>query len=361
MKTSHGTFEDMCAVYLSLEYSDRGDLNDKILERGLQIEEAEVVDWMRQVCNAMAALHKAGVCHRDVKPENFMLQAARTCNAGASGLCLKLSDFGLARFLHREGRCLTRCGTPSFMAPEVHAISSSIGYGFPVDMWSVGVSMYVMMFGGLGPFIRASGEIDFKALFAGAVNFREKIDLLGLKVGCGRLRFSERARNFCERLLQCNPSQRPTAAEAFTDPWLHGPTKSQKLGPIKVLQPGPRKESNLDMPSRWGTVLSEMENGTEPGIEIATEAMTVMPVNYRICKSGASVPNKRRAKKSTLSGDIFQKSGWARSVAEAPDAVVLTKRWNTRHAGNPVMPSTVWHIADTIQGESLHRKIHAFI
>jgi len=115
------------------------------------------------------------------------------------------------------------------------------------------------------------------------------------------------------------------------------------------------------MPSRWGTVLSEMENGTEPGIEIATEAMTVMPVNYRICKSGASVPNKRRAKKSTLSGDIFQKSGWARSVAEAPDAVVLTKRWNTRHAGNPVMPSTVWHIADTIQGESLHRKIHAFI
>merc|ERR1719464_628129 len=102
--------------------------------------------------------------------------------------------------------------------------------------------MYVMMFGGHGPFTRNSGEVDFKALFAGAVNFRETVDLLGLaKVGCGRLRFSDGARNFCKSLLQCDPSCRPTAAEAKANPWLQGPTESRKRGPTRALRPWPNK------------------------------------------------------------------------------------------------------------------------
>jgi len=384
------TFEDMCAFYLSLEYCDCGDLSDKILERGLGIQEAEVVDWMRQVCNAMAALHTAGVCHRDVKPENFMLQAV----AGASGLCLKLSDFGLASFLHREGRLQTRCGTPSFMAPEVHMTSSTAGYSFSADMWSVGVSMYVMMFGGHGPFIRADGEVDYKALFSGAVNFRERVDLLGLaKVGCGRLRFSEDARHFCKKMLQCDPSHRPTAAEAKANPWLNGPVEGRKRGPTKVLRPGPKKRNSSDAPSRWGTVLSEMattpksedvaltedlgalavrtaskvlENDRDDigslAIETCTEVVTVTPVKNRVCYSAAPVPTRfRRTEKSARWHGVFKERDWDRSDAEASSAVVLPELRGLKNAGGvsgPLTPSTAASdAADTGRGESLNAQI----
>jgi len=223
--------------------------------------------------------------------------------------------------------------------------------------------MYVMMFGGHGPFIRASGEVDFKALFAGAVNFREKVDLLGLKVGIGRLRFSDGARNFCQRLLQCNPRHRPTAPEAIADPWFAAvvPTESRKTGPIKVQ--GPIKESNFAMPSKWGAAMSEMSIRTNSGIEIATEVSAVLPVNYRICKSGASVPSMPRAKKSSRSGAILHESDWARSLDDAEDAVILTELWDQRHASNsPLTLSTAWYESGgTIPGETLNRKIHCFI
>merc|ERR1719160_666771 len=101
-------FEDKGSIYLALEYCDGGDFGDKVKEKGVSLKEDEAAEWMRQVISAVAALHSKCICHRDIKPDNFMVANDR----------LKLSDFGLALILPK-GKLLTeRCGTPAFMAPE---------------------------------------------------------------------------------------------------------------------------------------------------------------------------------------------------------------------------------------------------
>eukprot|EP00435_Cladocopium_sp_Y103_P049675 s945_g15.t1 len=105
------TFEDSGSIYLALEYCDGGDFGDKVKELGPVITEKDTAEWMRQMCEALSHLHAKGICHRDIKPDNFMV-------AGDSEL--KLADFGLAIYV-RPGDVLTdKCGTPAFMAPEQH-------------------------------------------------------------------------------------------------------------------------------------------------------------------------------------------------------------------------------------------------
>jgi serine/threonine protein kinase len=74
-----------------------------------------VAEVARQAGSALAAAHRAGVVHRDVKPENLVLTQER------GRLHVKVVDFGLAR-APEAGRALTRTGmvvgTPAFMAPE---------------------------------------------------------------------------------------------------------------------------------------------------------------------------------------------------------------------------------------------------
>merc|ERR1719440_606520 len=80
------TYEDAQSIYLALEYCDGGDFGDKLKERASSLREEDAADWMRQIMSAIAALHARDICHRDIKPDNFMV----------SDKLLKLSDFGLA-------------------------------------------------------------------------------------------------------------------------------------------------------------------------------------------------------------------------------------------------------------------------
>lgn len=83
-------------------------------------------------------MHERGVCHRDLKPENLLL--------GQDGR-LKVADFGLATVYRRgsmERTLSTICGSPVYMAPEVH-----LGryHGLSVDIWSLGILLYVLITG----------------------------------------------------------------------------------------------------------------------------------------------------------------------------------------------------------------------
>lgn len=102
--------------YLVMEFLPGQNLRQRMLERPLSMAEAS--DVTVQLANALAAAHKQGVLHRDVKPENVVW--------GEDGR-LKLTDFGLARShdsstLTVEGTLL---GTPSYMAPELVAGGTS--------------------------------------------------------------------------------------------------------------------------------------------------------------------------------------------------------------------------------------------
>jgi len=120
--------EDQQYISFVLEYCDGGDFGDKVKEKAMSITEEEACKWMKQILSAIKALHSKEVCHRDIKPDNFMI---------SSTFQIKLADFGLAINLPRKQLLTEKCGTPAFMAPEQMNIGKSRGYNHSVDVWAV--------------------------------------------------------------------------------------------------------------------------------------------------------------------------------------------------------------------------------
>jgi len=98
-------------------------------------------DVSQQLACGLAHLHAHQYVHRDLKPDNVLLQTAsnRPC-----GYLLKLSDFGFARPLASQDLTATFCGSPMHMAPEVLAGGP---YDPTVDLWSLGVIIYRLRYG----------------------------------------------------------------------------------------------------------------------------------------------------------------------------------------------------------------------
>ncbi|OLQ13034.1 Serine/threonine-protein kinase TOS3 [Symbiodinium microadriaticum] len=92
---------------------------------------------MTDVARALAHIHKRGVVHRDVKPENLLF-------ADSSKSSLKLCDFGLAAVAPKGELLPGRYGTLPFMSPEMAAAS---GHTFSTDLWSLGATLYLLIFG----------------------------------------------------------------------------------------------------------------------------------------------------------------------------------------------------------------------
>jgi serine/threonine-protein kinase Chk2 len=77
--------------------------------------------------------------HRDIKPENILLTD--------KNLHVKVADFGLAKIIGEESFTTTLCGTPSYVAPEILEDSKNRRYTRAVDVWSLGVVLYICLCG----------------------------------------------------------------------------------------------------------------------------------------------------------------------------------------------------------------------
>jgi serine/threonine protein kinase len=101
---------------------------------------AQSVHFARQLLEGAAAVHAAGIIHRDVKPENVLVDASE------DEVILKLTDFGIARLSYRP--TLTRqaslLGTPEYMAPELAHIAPVTP---AADLYSIGIVLYEMLAG----------------------------------------------------------------------------------------------------------------------------------------------------------------------------------------------------------------------
>merc|ERR1740121_3592004 len=125
---------------LIFEYCPKGTLEDA-LEEGYKPSEAIAAPLVYQVSSALAFLHELEIVHRDVKPANLLFSDDST---------MKLADFGSAR---RGADLVTKLhGTPAFFAPEHSLLAKGKGYSFPVDAWALGVTVYMMLYGGVHPF-----------------------------------------------------------------------------------------------------------------------------------------------------------------------------------------------------------------
>lgn len=122
------------------------------------MSETEAKTYFRQIADTIIYVHKKGVAHRDLKPENILIDSYGR---------LKLSDFGLSRFVGTDGLARTPCGSACYAAPEIirSGVDMSIaGFyscydGRKSDAWSCGVILYAMLTGYL-PWTRYRNQVS---------------------------------------------------------------------------------------------------------------------------------------------------------------------------------------------------------
>lgn len=124
---------------LFFEHIDGKELLDHIVDKG-RLSERRAKSYFAQLLSIIAYCHANGIVHRDLKIENILIT-----RLDVSDPTVKLVDFGLSNFYHPRQRLTTYCGSLYFAAPEL--LSGKPYCGPEVDIWSLGVILYVMLCG----------------------------------------------------------------------------------------------------------------------------------------------------------------------------------------------------------------------
>lgn len=181
-------------IFIILELCGGGDLKNYIGNRRLKEKYARL--FFHQIAQGLQYLHSKSITHRDLKPQNILL------NTGKKSL--KIADFGFAKIIGSESLAETMCGSPMYMAPEV---IKGKPYTNKADLWSVGIMMYEALTG-FHPFQGANSMYDLI----------EKIECYSkrnqLKFPSG-INLSWYARDLLKRLLRADPIERIEWKEFF--------------------------------------------------------------------------------------------------------------------------------------------------
>ena len=148
----YNIFETSEKLVLELELLKGTDLFQHVSSHGT-IDEVEAAHIMRDLLSCLNVLDQVGIAHRDIKPANLLMCHDNTIN----GAKIKIADYGMASFVGVDNLVRGRCGTPGFVAPEILLTGVNGGYGNKVDMFSAGVTLYVML-AGYEPFYGESDE-----------------------------------------------------------------------------------------------------------------------------------------------------------------------------------------------------------
>jgi len=219
-------FETLNNLYLVTDLALGGELFDRICRKGSYYE-SDAADLIRATLSAVAYLHDHGIVHRDLKPENLLF---RTPEDNAD---LLIADFGLSRIMDEEQFHVltTTCGTPGYMAPEIF---KKTGHGKPVDIWAIGVITYFLLCG-YTPFDRDSNLEEMQAILIADYSFTPIEYWRGVSL---------QARDFIKRCLTIDPTQRMTAHEALSHPFVAGEQAGVKDGKGSDLLPVVKKNFN---------------------------------------------------------------------------------------------------------------------
>eukprot|EP00620_Florenciella_sp_RCC1587_P003895 CAMPEP_0182600334 /NCGR_PEP_ID=MMETSP1324-20130603/90933_1 /TAXON_ID=236786 /ORGANISM="Florenciella sp., Strain RCC1587" /LENGTH=356 /DNA_ID=CAMNT_0024818241 /DNA_START=140 /DNA_END=1210 /DNA_ORIENTATION=- len=197
------TFDCPARFYMVMELCTGGELFDRIVKKSTYTED-EARKCIIQLSDALEYCHSRGIVHRDIKPENLLYSKSEPDET------IKLADFGLAHLLKKDEVLKTACGTPGYVAPEV---LTGQGYGSEVDMWSIGVVVYILLCG-YPPFYDDSTAILFNMIKKGQYDFNPQYwDAV-----------SDDAKDLITKLLCVDPSQRLTAAGVKGHVWMQSET-----------------------------------------------------------------------------------------------------------------------------------------
>ena len=138
----YGFIETNNQFLIKMEYIKYGNLKYWI-ENKENISEEEASIILRKILSAVEYLHSKQICHRDIKPENIMISKKNDLNS------IKIIDFGLSYKNFNNLINNDYSGTYIYMAPEL--IEKKL-YFISVDIWSIGILMFILLNKGKHPF-----------------------------------------------------------------------------------------------------------------------------------------------------------------------------------------------------------------
>ena len=192
-------------IYLVMEYCDGGELFDYIVSKQ-HLSEKQACRFFQEIIDALTYLHSQNIVHRDVKPENILLESF-----GKSMTC-KLIDFGISRTYTLDKLITTPCGTASYAPPEMHRGEEY--YGLLSDVWSAGVLLYAMVFGYL-PFCEEDEDTNIDNIIKGNYEIPEEA--------------SPELSDFLTHILDIDPLTRYDLEQIKKHPWYN------IVSPVKAL------------------------------------------------------------------------------------------------------------------------------
>ncbi|KAG5928105.1 hypothetical protein E4U42_001266 [Claviceps africana] len=204
--TFHERHRGRGRVYIVLELAAEGELFNYIVMKQ-KLSEYETRKVFLQLFQGVKYLHDRNIVHRDIKPENILLTD--------KNLTVKLADFGLSKIVGESKFTTTLCGTPSYVAPEILADSRNREYTKAVDIWSLGVVLYICLCG-FPPF---SDELYSEEHFP---------FFLKDQIRSGRFDYpspfwdsvGDLALDLIDSMLVVNPARRFTIENCLAHPWL---------------------------------------------------------------------------------------------------------------------------------------------
>ena len=232
-------FEDEKYFLIIMEYINGGNLFSFVKKRR-KLSEKTAKFLFRQIILGIKYIHEQNIVHRDIKLENLLIDLNNN---------VKICDFGIGRKITSKKQLLhDQCGTLMYMAPEILLSTKEKGYeGFPVDIWSSGISLYIMLSGSL-PFNykkNKKGEnddeneeneeeedsISDKSKKNDEDNFELQYSIV-YKEPKPIEKISDEARDLLKGLLNKDPKKRLTCEQILNHPWLYN-FKEKNTSPNK--------------------------------------------------------------------------------------------------------------------------------
>ena len=210
-------------LYIILEYAAGGELFERLSQEGLLQESLAKLYFYQMLC-AVAYLHENGITHRDLKPENILLMSKD------EPTLLKITDFGMSRLVEEQSLMRTLAGTPSYLAPEILkriGSQSSPGYTKLVDMWSLGVLLYVCL-------------VAYPPFSSGRKDTQQDINqqILSANFNFKHTRWdnvSPPAKQLVCSLLKLNASERLNPTQALAHKWLDDSSMRKKAAELMMV------------------------------------------------------------------------------------------------------------------------------
>lgn len=232
--TLYKTTEDEENFYLFMEFVNGGTLREMINTFG-KIKEETARKYFSEIVSAVEYLHKdKGIMHRDLKLDNLLIDSNNHAY---------VIDFGLSTKIKKEKKKI--CGSPNYFAPEM---IKGQKYNEAVDIWSIGVVLYSMIYGFL-PFIETKKHNVYQAILYQDPTYdetasNEVIDLL-------------------QKLLCRDPITRLTFDQIKTHPWLNNPgfQYSSYVMPVSNVINNQIINQITTDPKRQESIISDLLNG----------------------------------------------------------------------------------------------------